>query len=99
MATITEHEKALVSDLKSLDRPSRRDLRETLENHASWLDTAGEVGTRADLSTKNLESADLADSRLAAAVPQNTIWTSHCLTLAPLRRAARACPNPPELTV
>ena len=87
MATITEHEKALVSDLKSMDRPSRRDLRETLENHASWLDTAGEVGTRADLSSKNLESADLVDSRLADAFLQKTILKSADLTLADLRGA------------
>src|SRR5229473_3239016 len=99
MATITEHEKALVSDLKSMDRPSRRDLRETLENHASWLDTAGEVGTRADLSSKNLESADLVDSRLPDAFLQKTILKNADLTLADLRGATLVQANLAEATL
>src|SRR5216683_198015 len=99
MATITEHEKVLVSELKSMDRPSRRDLRETLENHASWLDTAGEVGTRADLSSKNLESADLVDSRLPDAFLQKTILKNADLTLADLRGATLVQANLAEATL
>ena len=87
MAITAEHEKALASELKSLDRPTRRDLREVLENHASWLNSAGETGIQADLSGKNLESFDLVDARLSHALLNKTILKGADLMLADLRGA------------
>lgn len=87
MVTATEHEKPSVSELKGLDRPSRRDLREVLEKHASWLDSTGEEGVRGDLSGKNLEGADLVDARLMDALLHKTILKGADLTLADFRRA------------
>ena len=76
MGITAEHEKVLASELKSMDRPSRRDLREALENHALWLDctddAAADAGARADFSGKNLEYAELVDARLTdACLPQS----------------------------
>jgi uncharacterized protein YjbI with pentapeptide repeats len=85
MVTATEREKPSASELKSLDKPSRRDLRDVLENHGSWLDSAGETGVRADLSGKNLEDADLVDARLRDALLHKTILKGADLTLADLR--------------
>jgi uncharacterized protein YjbI with pentapeptide repeats len=77
-----------VSELKSIDRPSRRQIQESLENHASWLDSAGQDGFRADFSGKNLEIAELVDVRLAGALLQKTILEGADLTLADLRGAS-----------
>lgn len=88
MGTTAELEKALASELKSLDRPSRRDLREGLEKHRSWLDSADEVGLRADFSGKNLECADLVDARLPDALLNKAILKGADLTLADLRGAS-----------
>jgi len=87
MITATEHEKPTPSELKGLDKPTRRDLREVLENHASWVDSAGETGVRAELSGKNLEGADLVDARLKDALLHKANLKGADLTLADLRRA------------
>lgn len=87
MVTVTEREKPSPSELRSLDKPSRRDLREFIENHGSWLDSGGETGIRADLSGKNLEGADLVDARLRDALLHKTILKGADLTLADFRAA------------
>ena len=87
MAITAEHEKAIASELKTLNRPSRRDLRDVLENHGSWLDSAGETGTQADFSGKNLEFAELVDARLAESLFHKTNLKGADLTLADLRGA------------
>ncbi len=91
MGITAEHEKALASELKSMDRPNRRDLREALENHALWLectdDAAADAGARADFSGKNLEYAELVDARLTNASLQKTNLKGADLTLADLRGA------------
>src|SRR4029077_18680586 len=87
MITATEREKPSPSELKSLDKPSGRDLRECIENHGSWLDSGGETGIRADLSGKNLEGADLVDARLRDALLHKTNLKGADLTLADFRAA------------
>ena len=86
MITATEREKAPASERKAADRPSRADLREALEKHAEWLDSAGEAGARADFSGKNLEGAELVDARLPDALFQRTTLKGADLTLADLRQ-------------
>ncbi len=63
-------------------------MRETIESHAAWLDSAGETGVRADFSGKNLEIAELVDARLPAALLHKTILEGADLTLADLRQAS-----------
>ncbi len=87
MVTAIEREKPSASELKSLDKPSRSDLREALANHGSWIDSKGDTGIRADLSGKNLEGADLVDARLWDASLHKAILQGADLTLADLRRA------------
>src|ERR1700733_1871338 len=88
MGTAAEMEKPSVSDLKSVDRPTRNEMREILERHISWLDSAGEEGARADFSGKNLEIAELVDARLPAALLNKTILEGADLTLADFRDAS-----------
>ena len=88
MGTSTEQGKPSVSDLKSMDRPTRNEMREILERHVSWLDSAGEEGARADFSGKNLEIAELVDARLPAALLNKTILEGADLTLADFRDAS-----------
>jgi uncharacterized protein YjbI with pentapeptide repeats len=85
MVTATENERLPVAELKRGDKPARENLRQTLEQHASWLDSAGESGARADFSGKNLESADLVDSRLARSFLLKANLKGADLTLADLR--------------
>jgi uncharacterized protein YjbI with pentapeptide repeats len=99
MATTAELEKALAAELKGLDRPTRRDLREVFEKHGSWIDSNGETGLRADLSGKNLESADLVDARLPDALLHKTILKGADLTLADLRGATLVQANLAEATL
>ena len=99
MGTAAELEKALASELKSLDRPSRRDLREIQEKHVSWLDSNGETGIQADFSGKNLECADLVDARLSNAHFNKTILKGADLTLADLREATLVQANLAEATL
>jgi len=87
MITAAELEKASAHEPKTPDRLTRKELREALENHGSWLDSAGETGVRADFSGKNLERADLVDARLTDAQLHKTILKSADLTLADLRGA------------
>jgi uncharacterized protein YjbI with pentapeptide repeats len=87
MATTAEHEKTSASEKRNTDRLTRKDLQEVLENHAAWLDSAGETGIRADCSGKNLASADLVDARLSDALLSKTILKEADLTLADLRGA------------
>ncbi len=87
MVTATQNEKASASEPMSVDKPSRRDLREALENHGNWLDSSGETGIRADFSGKNLEGAELVDARLKDALLHKTILKRADLTLADLRAA------------
>jgi uncharacterized protein YjbI with pentapeptide repeats len=88
MGTFAEQEKPTVSDLKSVDRPTRNEMREILENHVSWLDSAGEAGARADFSEKNLEIAELVDARLSGALLNKAILEGADLTLADFRDAS-----------
>jgi uncharacterized protein YjbI with pentapeptide repeats len=85
MVSITDLEKPTLSELKRPDRPSRVDLREALEQHAAWLDSGGETGTRADLSGKHLEGSDLVDARLAGSLLLKANLKGADLTLADLR--------------
>jgi uncharacterized protein YjbI with pentapeptide repeats len=91
--TVAEQEKPSVSDLKSVDRPTRNEMREMLESHASWLDSAGEAGARADFSGKNLEIAELVDARLSGALFNKTILEGADLTLADFRNASMVQAN------
>src|ERR1700674_951005 len=99
MVTTAELEKALASELKGLDRPSRRDLREVLEKHSSWIDSNGETGIRADFSAKNLENADLVDARLPDALLLKSILKGADLTLTDLRGATLVQANLAEATL
>src|ERR1035437_3168527 len=87
MAITAEHEKVSASEKRGVDRLTRKDLREILENHGLWLDSNGETGIRADFSGKNLEYADLVDARLPDALLHKTILMGADLTLADLRGA------------
>src|SRR3984885_4571396 len=88
MAKIAEHEKASLSEMGSAERLTRRDMREILEHHVLWLDSAGESGNRADLSGENLAYADLVDARLADALFHKALLKGADLTLADLSGAA-----------
>ena len=87
MVTTAEHEKAPVSGMGSADKLTRRDLREVIENHGLWLDSADETGVRADMSGKNLAYAELVDARLPDALLHKTNLKGADLTLADLRGA------------
>ncbi|HEV7969099.1 MAG TPA: pentapeptide repeat-containing protein, partial [Candidatus Acidoferrales bacterium] len=88
MAKTAEHEKAALSEIGSVERLTRKDLLQILENHALWLDSRGEIGTRADFSGKDLADADLVDARLQDALLSKTVLKGADLTLADLRGAA-----------
>lgn len=87
MATITDFEKPAFAEPKRTDRPSRAELKDTLEQHASWLESGGEAGSRADLSGKHLEGADLVDARLAGSILLKANLKGADLTLADMRDA------------
>jgi uncharacterized protein YjbI with pentapeptide repeats len=99
MAITAEHEKAAASKIGSGDRLTRKDLREAVENHAAWLDSIGETGIRADFSGKNLEYADLVDTRLPEALLHRTILKRADLTLTDLREAHLVQANLEEATL
>ena len=84
MSTATEFEKFSAPEQKRADKLSRKDLRELIEAHRSWLDSAGEAGKQADLTGKS-ESADLVDARLPNGLFQKTILKGADLTLADFR--------------
>src|SRR5579863_1262379 len=88
MSTTAEHEKPTASVIGSTDKLTRKDLREMIESHALWLDSGGEVGTRADFSGKNLGYAEMVDARLPDALLHKTNLKAADLTLADLRGAA-----------
>ncbi len=87
MAKTAEHEKASTSEIGGVDRLTAKEMREMLEQHGLWLDSAGETGIRADFSGKNLAYADLVDARLPGAFFHKTILKGADLTLADLRGA------------
>src|SRR5579871_4649289 len=87
MVSIADLEKSLLAEPKRADKPTRIDLREAVEQHASWLESAGEAGARADFSGKHLEGADLVDARLSGSVLLKTSLKGADLTLADLRGA------------
>jgi uncharacterized protein YjbI with pentapeptide repeats len=99
MAITTEHEKAALAEIRGFDRFNRKDLPEILENHSLWSDSAGETGTRADLSGKNLAGADLVDARLPNALMHKIILKGADLTLADLRGATLVQANLAEATL
>jgi uncharacterized protein YjbI with pentapeptide repeats len=99
MAITAEHEKALVAELRSLDKVSRRDLQGILENHALWINSSGETGVQADFSGKNLANAELVDARLPNALFHKTILKGADLTLADLRGATLVQANLAEATL
>jgi uncharacterized protein YjbI with pentapeptide repeats len=88
MAKTAEHERASLSETRNVERLTRKDTLEILENHVLWLDSAGENGVRADLSGKNIAYADLVDARLPGALLHKTLLKGADLTLADLRGAA-----------
>jgi uncharacterized protein YjbI with pentapeptide repeats len=88
MATTAEHEKLTASVIGSTDKLTRKDSREIIESHALWLDSGGELGTRADFSGKNLAYAEMVDARLPDALLHKTNLKAADLTLADLRGAA-----------
>src|SRR5690242_11404081 len=87
MAITIEQEKVSVSELRSIDRISRKDLPEIMENHALWINSSGETGVQADFSGRNLANADLVDARLPNALLHKTILRGADLTLADFRGA------------
>lgn len=87
MVTPAELEKPPVSELKLGDKLGRSDLRQALDQHAAWLDSAGEAGARADFTGRKLEGADLVDARLAGSVLLKTNLRGADLTLADLQNA------------
>jgi uncharacterized protein YjbI with pentapeptide repeats len=87
MAIATEQEKAPTSKTAVVERLTRKDLREAIENHAAWLDSNGEAGAQADFSGKNLEYADLVDTRLPEAMLHKTALKGADLTLSDFRGA------------
>jgi uncharacterized protein YjbI with pentapeptide repeats len=87
MAIIAEHDKAPAAPLYGAGRLARKELREAIENHTQWLDSAGEAGARADLSGRNLEGADLVDARLPNALLHKANLKAADVTLADLRGA------------
>jgi uncharacterized protein YjbI with pentapeptide repeats len=99
MAIILEHEKAPASKAAGVDKLTRKELREILEDHGMWLDSLGDAGIRADLSGKNLESADLVDARLPDAHLHKTNLKGADLTLADLRGAGLVQANLAEASL
>ena len=99
MAIIAEHEKATASRIGNGERLTRKDLQEIVENHGVWLDSNGEAGIRADFSGKNLEYADLVDTRLPDAFLHKTNLKGADLTLADLRGATLVQANLAEATL
>jgi uncharacterized protein YjbI with pentapeptide repeats len=99
MAITAEHETTSVSKIGSGDRLTRKDLREAVENHGVWLDSAGETGIRADFSGKNLEYADLVDTRLPDAFLHKTNLKGADLTLTDLRGATLVQANLVDATL
>jgi uncharacterized protein YjbI with pentapeptide repeats len=87
MAKTAEHEKTSLSEIGSVDRVTRKDMREIVESHGLWLDSAGESGIRAEFSGKNLAYAELVDARLPDALLHKTLLKGADLTLADLRGA------------
>jgi uncharacterized protein YjbI with pentapeptide repeats len=87
MSTTAEHEKTPAFGIGSAEKLTRKDLRESVENHGLWLDSNGEAGTRADFSGKNLAYAELVDARLPDALLHKTNLKGGDLTLADLRGA------------
>lgn len=87
MDAIAELEKVAASAME-VGKPVPKSLRDIIENHAQWLDSADGASTRADVSGQNLESADLVDARLPEAILNKTILKGADLTLADLRGAA-----------
>ena len=63
-------------------------LAEILEQHADWLDSAGEAGIQANLSRENLDGSDLIDARLQDAMLNKTSLKGADLMLADLRGAS-----------
>jgi uncharacterized protein YjbI with pentapeptide repeats len=99
MAITAEHEKTSAPKAGSGDRLTRKDLRDAVENHAVWLDSISETGIRADFSGKNLEYADLVDTRLPDALLHKTILKRADLTLTDLRGATLVQANLEEATL
>src|SRR5579864_183093 len=99
MALTAELEKAAASKIGSGDRLTRKDLQEAVENHGVWLDSYGEAGTRAEFSGKNLEYADLVDTRLPDAFLHKTNLKGADLTLTDLRGATLVQANLAEATL
>ena len=87
MTIIAEHDKAPAAPISGASRLARKELREAIETHGQWLDSAGEAGAPADLSGKNLEGADLVDARLPNALLHKANLKGADLTLADLRGA------------
>jgi uncharacterized protein YjbI with pentapeptide repeats len=87
MISTAEHEKTSAHEVKFVTKVAARDLANALEEHVSWLNTAGETGTRADFSRKYLAGADLVDAKLREAILNKTILKGADLTLADMRGA------------
>lgn len=88
MATIVEPASAVTPEIMAGEKVTRRNLREALENHVQWLDSKGELGSRADFSGKTLDSADMVDARLSDAILIKTSLKKADLTLADFRGAS-----------
>ena len=99
MAITAEQEKTSAPKIGGGERLTRKDLRETVENHGIWLDSIGEAGIRADFSGKNLEYADLVDTRLPEAFLHKTNLKEADLTLTDLRGATLVQANLAEATL
>ena len=99
MAITAELEKAAAPKIGSGDRLTRKDLQEAVESHGVWLDSFGEAGIRADFSGKNLEYADLVDTRLPDAFLHKTNLKGVDLTLTDLRGATLVQANLVEATL
>ena len=86
---IEEHQPSLfLTELERSVPAAAGGLAEILEQHADWLDSAGEAGIQANLSRENLEGADLIDARLQDAILNKACLKGADLMLADLRGAS-----------
>ena len=87
MQVETEQLKGPASARRALRDLGKEELEEILEGHRRWVESHGEEGTRADLSSCNLEGIDLTGANLQEALLRkaNLRWAD--LFLADLRGA------------
>lgn len=83
-----EHPQLFLPEFERSVPVAVRGLAEILEQHADWLDSAGESGIQANLCRENLNGADLIDARLQDAILNKSNLARADLMLADLRGAS-----------